>query len=50
MNRPGQLRRTPLSVDAGGAGGAANQDEAPAALVHDLTVVPDLAHVRTILV
>ncbi len=50
FHRPGQLRRTPLPVDAGGARGTADEDKTSVALVHDLPVVADLAHVRAVLV
>ena len=50
MYIPWQFRRTPLSVDAGRAGGTAEQDEAAIALVHDLPVVADLADVGPVLV
>ena len=45
-----QVRRAPLAVDAGGAGGPVGQLVPPAALEEDLPVVLDLAHVRAVVV
>ena len=45
-----RLRGAPLAVDAGGAGGPADEDEAAVALVHDLPVVADLPDVGAVLV
>lgn len=47
---PRQLRRAPRPVYASCPRGSSDEDEPPVALEHDLPVVPDLPHVRAILV
>lgn len=47
---PGQLRRAPMAVNAGGARGSTHQFKATVALKHDLAVVTYLADVRSVFI